>query len=362
MTYNTQATIQEIGQLNFSGHMIPHTWYQHIKLSNGKADLIAIMILADIVYWYRPSEIKNEYNGQLLGFKKKFKADMFQRSSRAYANLYGISQRQASDAIKRLCDQGLIIREFRQIETPELTLSNVQFLAPIANAIAKIQIPTPILPDKPDDLDQHEDFIPFIPNEQAYLPREVNCHSSELPQSAKDYLSTRDDAVIGATLTPGQQELIKARVKELHSQNLTADRQQLIQEIHFILLSHQHLTHAKQDFHKKLNTICKIIRAGKWTLPAELAAGKIKIDRPKNQDKSQNKIQDKNQKWHELILDYQHWSKIFNITKNKENHLPQNLENLKKMLRLSFEKLVSFQKKEGIKVQLSDPLFEKLAV
>src|SRR5882762_1908285 len=99
MKYNAQATIQSIGQLHFSGHIIPHTWYQHIKLQSSKPDLLAIIILADIVYWYRPTQSKNEHTGELLGFKQKFKADMLQRSSRAYAKLYGISPRQASDAI-----------------------------------------------------------------------------------------------------------------------------------------------------------------------------------------------------------------------------------------------------------------------
>ena len=54
---NNQSTpiVDSIGQMNFEGNITPLEWYKHIKFANGKADTIAITILSDIVYWYRPT-------------------------------------------------------------------------------------------------------------------------------------------------------------------------------------------------------------------------------------------------------------------------------------------------------------------
>ena len=40
--------------LNFTGNIIPQAWYKTIIKDSGKPHLTAIVILADIVYWYRP--------------------------------------------------------------------------------------------------------------------------------------------------------------------------------------------------------------------------------------------------------------------------------------------------------------------
>lgn len=39
----------------------------------------AIVILAEITYWYRPKKIFND-DGQLLGYQKKFLEDILQKS------------------------------------------------------------------------------------------------------------------------------------------------------------------------------------------------------------------------------------------------------------------------------------------
>ena len=73
--------LQEIA---FSGNVIPQVWYRvFVKsdLKHPKPHLLAINILADIVYWYRPREIRDEGTGQVIGFQKKFRDDKLQRSS-----------------------------------------------------------------------------------------------------------------------------------------------------------------------------------------------------------------------------------------------------------------------------------------
>ena len=43
------------------------TWLKNILTEKGKPYLLAIMILADLVYWYRPSEIRDEGTGEVVG-------------------------------------------------------------------------------------------------------------------------------------------------------------------------------------------------------------------------------------------------------------------------------------------------------
>lgn len=46
--------VDEVGRINISGNIIPMVWFQAIRYPNGKPNVNAIIILADIVYWYRP--------------------------------------------------------------------------------------------------------------------------------------------------------------------------------------------------------------------------------------------------------------------------------------------------------------------
>ena len=45
-------TVNRMCRLQFTGNVIPSTWYHTIKKETGKPNLNAIIILADIVYWY----------------------------------------------------------------------------------------------------------------------------------------------------------------------------------------------------------------------------------------------------------------------------------------------------------------------
>ena len=84
-------TVNRMCRLQFTGNVIPSTWYHTIKKETGKPNLNAIIILADIVYWYRPMEIRDEATGQLCGFKKKFQADILQRNYQQLADQFGIT-------------------------------------------------------------------------------------------------------------------------------------------------------------------------------------------------------------------------------------------------------------------------------
>ncbi len=79
MTYDLTSEVKTIGTINFEGNIIPIEWLTHIRLPNNKPDLISIFLLSDIVYWYRPTTLRDEISGKITGYKKKFKSDLLQK-------------------------------------------------------------------------------------------------------------------------------------------------------------------------------------------------------------------------------------------------------------------------------------------
>lgn len=121
-------TVDAIGQMNIVGNITPNNWFKTIVKDNGKPDLVAIAILADIVYWYRPTEIRDEGSGSTVGMQKKFRYDCLQRSYGQIQAALGVSRSQAKTAVYRLEQLGVIEREFRSIDTTTALLNNVMFI------------------------------------------------------------------------------------------------------------------------------------------------------------------------------------------------------------------------------------------
>ena len=83
LLYSTgNEIVDEVSKINISGNIIPLSWFQTLVSESGKPMLLAIYLLADIVYWYRPKEIRDEESGNLVGYQKRFKADLLQRNYR----------------------------------------------------------------------------------------------------------------------------------------------------------------------------------------------------------------------------------------------------------------------------------------
>lgn len=138
-TITPTDTVMAIGQINLTGNVTPASWWRHITLPSGRPDQTAITLLAEIVYWYRPSEVRNEVTGALMGYRKRFHGDKLQRSYQAFADQFGFSKREATDALKRLRDAGFITLELRTVQTSDgMTLSNVLFVEPVVEAINDI--------------------------------------------------------------------------------------------------------------------------------------------------------------------------------------------------------------------------------
>jgi hypothetical protein len=113
---------------NFTGNIIPHCWYHYITNSRGQADTNAILILAEVVYWYRKSTKTN----------KKIYGDSLQIS---YSNLsakLNLTEYQIREALKRLEYLHLVKREVRTLNKYGQIFSNVLFIRLNFELVAKI--------------------------------------------------------------------------------------------------------------------------------------------------------------------------------------------------------------------------------
>lgn len=114
--------------MNFTGNVIPPSWYRTVLKSNGKPNLRAILFLADIVFWYRPTEVRDEATGNLICFKKKMKRDMLQRSYAELSDQFGCSKGEATATIVELEELGVIKRVFRTEVYNGVRSNNIMFI------------------------------------------------------------------------------------------------------------------------------------------------------------------------------------------------------------------------------------------
>ncbi|MBH9967933.1 DnaD domain-containing protein [[Bacillus] enclensis] len=129
--------VDQVGEMKIEGNLVPHLWYKNITFASGKAHFVAITLLADILYWYRPTLVRDE-SGDVVGTRTKFKGDMLQKSYQAFSDTYGFTKRQVKEAVDFLVENHLLIREFRTITTSSIVLSNVMYVQPVAGNVNKI--------------------------------------------------------------------------------------------------------------------------------------------------------------------------------------------------------------------------------
>ena len=155
--YSTgNQTVDQLGKLEITGNVIPSAWYRTICRETGKPYLNAIVILSDIVYWYRPMEIRDEGSGRTVGYRKRFKSDLLQRSYQQIADQFGITKRDATNAVIALEKLGVVKRVFRTMELNGQTVPNVLFLALDAGVLEHLTFPERY----PDGDDGKESAVP----------------------------------------------------------------------------------------------------------------------------------------------------------------------------------------------------------
>ena len=135
------AIVDAVGKINFSGNVIPEAWYHTIVNDNDKVNLLAINILSDIVYWYRPTEVRDELTGCVSFVKKFHDEELLQRSYEQLSQKFNISTKQAREAIIVLEQLGVVKRVFRTVKTAMGTYPNVMFLELYPVALLNLTYP-----------------------------------------------------------------------------------------------------------------------------------------------------------------------------------------------------------------------------
>ncbi len=131
----------QIAEINITGNVIPSVWFKTIVNDKGKPNLLAIMILSEIVYWYRPVEVRDKDTGEFVGYRTKFKQDILQKSYKDLAEYYQVSKRQVTDAIIALENLGAIDRDFRTITKNGVRCNNVLFIRLNPDKIRELTYP-----------------------------------------------------------------------------------------------------------------------------------------------------------------------------------------------------------------------------
>lgn len=156
-------------EISITGNITPQAWYKTIVKETGKPHLAAIVILSDIVYWYRPTELRDESTGQIIAIRKKFKADLLQRSYQQIAEQFGLSKKEATNAIIFLEKLGVIKRVFRTINMNGLVVNNVLYIELIVEKLKELTYPHCFDTRVPSTGDRGEDMADEKRDEQCFI-------------------------------------------------------------------------------------------------------------------------------------------------------------------------------------------------
>jgi len=138
-----------LGGEDVEGLWIPSTWFDApaLQFPNGKPNLKAIVLLADLLHWYTPAGIYDAETGARTGWRQRFDGDKLQKNLDAWGREFGFTRRETQLACHFLRDAGLITIELRNIIGPGgRQVSNVNFFEPVVRKLARLADPT--LPDR----------------------------------------------------------------------------------------------------------------------------------------------------------------------------------------------------------------------
>lgn len=155
MSYPADQKSIEMEKFPIKGNIIDHTWSSFILTDTKipRPDPIAMMLLAEIVYWYRPSlEI---IDGKKV-LRKKYKEDLLQKSYQDLENDLGFTHKQLKGAFLTLERIGVVKRILRTVYSNGSKVGNVLYIElyhtklqslrekELNKSIPSVQIETPL--------------------------------------------------------------------------------------------------------------------------------------------------------------------------------------------------------------------------
>jgi hypothetical protein len=162
--------------VDITGNVIPDEWFTHIKMKSGKPDIIAIHLLSDIVYWYRPVKVLDENTGKIVAYYKKFKADKLQRNYDGFSEKYGYTKDQVRDALKRLEAINVIDLEFRNPVINGVKFGNLLYIG--LNVPNLIELSKPIYPPMGKESDTLSDLNPIGMGKESDTNTEITTETT----------------------------------------------------------------------------------------------------------------------------------------------------------------------------------------
>lgn len=128
MPYPLQSLSEQMLDFPIQGNIIDHTWNKFILRENGKVDFVAISMLSEFVYWYRP-KIEKDLETNELHTSQRFKADLLQLSYAQLEERLGCTKRQLEDGFRTLERVGVAKRVLRNVIMGGTKFSNVLFIS-----------------------------------------------------------------------------------------------------------------------------------------------------------------------------------------------------------------------------------------
>lgn len=107
------------------GNVVDHNWCHQIKTKSGRIDPIAILLLAEIVYWYRPKNTSDSLSNAKV---KKFLGDAWQTSYKHLSEKLSCNNQRIRRALINLERLGVAKRELRHIHLRGQKYNNILFI------------------------------------------------------------------------------------------------------------------------------------------------------------------------------------------------------------------------------------------
>ena len=235
--YKINSVVSDMIGLEITGNVIPAAWYENLRteerwragkdkegnpkriLIKSKPHTLAILLLADIVYWYRPIEDREELTGRIIGHRKKFEADRLQRSYGAFAEQYGFPKDMVRKALRYLENKGVIDLELKDFNKNGMHLSNVLYIGLNVERLKEL-ITLPL----PDTYPLPEPALPSAqptppPSDTGDVYRDFALSSQEFQDSAN-----AKSAFAGAEEAPLPEPKTKASLMENQEAKTPADQ------------------------------------------------------------------------------------------------------------------------------------------
>jgi hypothetical protein len=192
--------VRQLGELEFSGNIIPNLWYHHLRTQSGP-NLLAIVLLSEIVYWFRPIEVRHRETGMTIGWQKKFEAEWLQISQTKLGQKFGVDHKRVGRALDALEDAGVIRqKKLKRAVINGQNWGNVLFVLIVPSRLRQITYPnelsspTPLGENRPSpwaESDQHTESINLLSSNSrdgrsnSYL-HESNSNSSNYTYHTQD--------------------------------------------------------------------------------------------------------------------------------------------------------------------------------